>query len=158
MRYLKTGLCCAALFAMTAQSFAAELCNPTNAAALKTAVVQQQLMVAGFTCNDWPQYNRFVTAHRQELQKSDADLMAYFKKRDHGTERGYDSYKTKAANLSANRSAADGARYCAAINRDFEAAAHGSLKDFIAGEHLLIPAPEACAIKYDPTEIADASP
>ena len=29
--------------------------------------------------------------------------MAYFKKRDHGKEAGYDSYKTKAANLSANR-------------------------------------------------------
>jgi len=147
-----------ALFAMTAQSYAADLCDPVASAALKTAAVQQELMVAGFTCNAGPQYNRFVTAHRLELQKSDAQLMAYFKKRDHGKEAGYDSYKTKAANLAAGRSASDGALYCQATDRNFDAAEHSSLKDFVADEHLLIAVPDACAVRYDRAEIATAGP
>ena len=154
MRFLKNGLSFAALLAMTAQGWAAELCNPLAAAALKTAAVQQELMVAGFTCGAGEQYNRFVIAHRSELRRSDADLMAYFKRRDHGKEAGYDSYKTKAANLSANRSASDGALYCEAIARDFDAAEHGTLNDFIAGARLLIPAPDACAVQFDRPEVA----
>jgi hypothetical protein len=156
MRFLKTGLSLMALFAMTAESYAADLCDPAAAAAMKTAAVQQELMVAGFTCGAGPQYNRFVTAHQVELQKSDADLMAYFKKRDHGKEAGYDSYKTKAANLSANRSASDGALYCQAIAQKFDIAEHSTLKDFIAGERLLITTPDACAVKYDGPALAAA--
>lgn len=154
MRYLKKGLSFTALLAMTAQAYAADLCDPAASAALKTAAVQQELMVAGFTCGAGPQYNRFVIEHRQELRRSDANLMAYFKKRDHGREAGYDSYKTKAANLSANRSASDGALYCQAIARDFDAAQHQTLRDFIAGAHLVIPVPDACAVKYGQTELA----
>jgi hypothetical protein len=156
MRLFRKGLSFTALLAMTAQSYAADLCDPAASAALKTAAVQQELMVAGFTCNAGPQYNHFVSAHRLELQKSDADLMAYFKKRDHGREAGYDSYKTKAANLSAGRSAADGALYCQAIARDFAVAEHSTLKDFIAGEQLLISMHEACAVKYDHPEMANS--
>jgi hypothetical protein len=153
MKVLKGGLSLVALFAMTTQSYAVA-CDPTASAALKTAAIQQELMVAGFTCGAGPQYNRFVVSHRRELLRSDADLMAYFKKRDHGREAGYDSYKTKAANLSANRSAADGALYCQAIARDFDAAEHGTLNDFITNAHLLISAPDACAVKYDRLEVA----
>lgn len=154
MRFLKKGLSFTALLAMTAQGYAADLCDPAASAALKTAAVQQELMVAGFTCGAGPQYNHFVTSHRQELRKSDAILMAYFKKRDHGKDAGYDSYKTKAANLSANRSASDGALYCQAIARDFDAADHQPLKDFIANADLVIPVPDACAVKYGRTELA----
>ena len=49
MRFLKKGLSCVALLAMTAQSYAADLCDPVASAALKTAAIQQELMVAGFT-------------------------------------------------------------------------------------------------------------
>ena len=157
MRFLKSGLSFTVLLAMTAQAYAADLCDPAAAAAMKTAAVQQELMVAGFTCNDGSQYNRFVTLHRAELQQSDAELMAYFKKRDHGKEAGYDSYKTKAANLSASRSASDGALYCQAVDREFGIAANSTLKDFIEGERLLIAAPDACAVKYDGTEMAAAA-
>ena len=64
MRFLKKGLSFAALLAMTAQSYAADLCDPVASAALKTAAIQQELMVAGFTCNALPQYNHFVTEHQ----------------------------------------------------------------------------------------------
>ena len=63
-------------------------------------------MVAGLTCGDISAYNRFVLDYQPGLQKSDADLMAYFRNRD-GSEAGYDSYKTKLANLAAGKSGAD---------------------------------------------------
>jgi hypothetical protein len=154
---LKTGLSFLALIGMVTQGHAADLCDMGSAAALKTAAVQQELMVAGFTCKADAQYNRFVLANRPALQASDAALMTYFRERD-GNEAGYDSYKTKLANLSASRSAADGPRYCQAIARDFAAAEGRTLKDFIAGERLLIAAPEACALKYDMPEVAVAGP
>jgi hypothetical protein len=151
----KSGISFLALLAMTAQTYAADLCNAGSSAALKTAVIQQQLMVAGFTCGAMAQYNHFVVVHQSELQKSDAELKAYFKSRDHGREAGYDSYKTKAANLSASRSASEGGRYCDNTAREFAAAeASHSLKDFVAGEHLLIAAPEDCAVKYDIADLA----
>jgi hypothetical protein len=149
IRFLKKGLSVTAFLATTAQGYAADFCDPIASAALKTAAVQQELMVAGFTCGAGSQYNRFVTAHRLELRKSDANLMAYFKKRDNGREAGYDSYKTKAANLSANRSASDGAFYCQAITREFDAAERSTLEEFIADAHLLISVPDACAVKYE---------
>ncbi len=151
----KAGLSFLMLAAMTAQSYAADLCDAGAAAALKTAALQQELMVAGLTCHGDAQYNRFVTGFKPELQKSDAALMAYFKKRD-GNEAGYDSYKTKLANLAANQQSRDTARYCANVRRDFAAADGMSLDDFVAGAHLLIAAPEACAVKFDRTEVAVA--
>jgi hypothetical protein len=156
MRFFKKGISFTALIAMTAQGYAKDLCDPVSSTALKTAAVQQELMVAAFTCGAKEQYNRFVVDHQLQLRQSDANLMAYFKKRDHGREAGYDSYKTKAANLSANRSASDGALYCQAVARDFDVAEHSTLVDFIAGAHLLISAPDACAVKYDRPEMASA--
>ena len=156
MQFLKQGLSFTMLIAMTAQGYAKDLCDPVASAALKTAAVQQELMVAAFTCGAGARYNRFVADHQLQLRQSDANLMAYFKKRDHGREAGYDSYKTKAANLSANRSAKDGSLYCDAIAQDFDAAEHSTLVDFIAGAHLLISVPDACAVKYDRPELASA--
>jgi len=156
MRFWKKGLSFTALLAMTAPGHAADLCDPVSSAALKTAAVQQELMVAGLTCGAARRYNRFVIAHQLQLRQSDANLMAYFKKRDHGSEAGYDSYKTKAANLSASRSGRDGALYCRAIARDFDAAEHSNLMDFVAGARLVIAAPDACAVAYDRAKLASA--
>jgi hypothetical protein len=159
MRNSRTAISLLALAAMTAQASAADLCNPASAAALKTAAIQQELMVAGFTCGAGDIYNRFVLAHRSELQKSDADLMAYFRGRDHGKEAGYDTYKTKAANLAALSSATQGARYCDSTARAFAAASRSpSLKDFVSAQHLMITAPDACAVKYDTENVAVAGP
>jgi hypothetical protein len=154
---LKAGACILALIAMGTETQAAVLCDLGSASALKTAAVQQEMMVAGFTCNATTQYNRFVIDNQTDLQTSDAALMNYFRTRD-GTEAGYDSYKTKLANLSASRSAADTGRYCASIAGDFAAARGQSLSDFVASRHLLIATPEACAVKYDMPEVAVAGP
>jgi hypothetical protein len=157
MTKLKAGFCLATLIAMTAQASAAALCDPGAAAALKTAAVQQELMVAGLTCGDVSAYNRFVLDYRPGLQKSDAALMAYFRDRD-GNEAGYDSYKTKLANLAAGKSGANTARYCASAGREFAAAAAKgqTLENFVSTDRLLFAAPEACAIKYDVVDVAVA--
>jgi hypothetical protein len=153
MKHTQFGISLLGLIAMTAQASAAAVCDQGASAALKTAAVQQELMVAGLTCHADAAYNRFVLADQPQLQKSDADLMSYFKSRD-GNEAGYDSYKTKLANLAAGMEGEQGNRFCASMARVFQASDGVPLQDFIAGQHLLIAAPEACAVKYDPVEEA----
>jgi hypothetical protein len=65
--------------------------------ALQAAALQQRLMVAALSCRDTAAYNRFVLGHRGELQKSDAALMAYFKRLTGGVA-AYHTYKTHLAN------------------------------------------------------------
>lgn len=48
--------------------------------ALKIETLQQELMVAGLTCNDATPYNAFVQADRPELIESDHDLQAFYTK------------------------------------------------------------------------------
>jgi hypothetical protein len=137
------------LFSAGAQ--AGSLCTtPDEMAALRTAAVQQELMVAGLTCQASDAYNRFVLAYRPELQKSDADLKDYFLRRE-GTrgEAAYDTFKTKLANLSSFGDATNGARYCASTRAAFALALerHQSLASFVADQRLMIalPAQQLCA-------------
>jgi len=132
---LKTACATIALLALANPALAAGGCAaPTDAAALKTAVIQQELMVAAFQCRETNAYNRFVTAFRGELQSSDATLKAFFIRRggEHG-EASYDSFKTKAANLSALAQARNSAAFCADAHALYTAAfAHqGSLLSFV---------------------------
>jgi hypothetical protein len=150
------GISLLALIAMTAEASAAAVCDQGSSAALKTAAVQQELMVAGLTCHADAAYNRFVLADQPQLQKSDAELMDYFRNRD-GSEAGYDSYKTKLANLAANKESIEGNGFCAETARVFRASEGVPLKDFIAGQHLLIAAPESCAVKFDMVEDAEVA-
>ena len=124
-----------ALMALANPALAAGGCaTPADAAALKTAVMQQELMVAALQCREADAYNRFVTTFRGELQSSDAALKTFFIRRggEHG-EAGYDSFKTKAANLSALEQARHSAAFCADAHALYAAAfAHqGSLMSFV---------------------------
>lgn len=115
-------------------ALAAGCASPAEAAALKTAVMQQELMVAALQCHETAAYNRFVMAYRPELQGSDAALKAFFVRRggEHG-EAGYDTFKTKAANLSALEQARDDRAFCADAHALFQAALanRGSLMSFV---------------------------
>jgi hypothetical protein len=131
-----------------------------DAAALRIASLQQRLMVAGLACSSAngrggsEDYNRFVLAHRAELQRSDDDLKAWFIA--NGGEAGYDSYKTRLANLAAHGPATDKDAFCAATADDFrDLATSGDLLAAAAGERLLVG--EACdapvvAVKAAPRE------
>lgn len=120
MRKIAAASLCLAVFAHPLSALA---CNsPRDVAALKTAALQQRLMVAALTCKSTTAYNRFVLAHRAELQRSDADLKAYFVAQ--GGERGeaaYDTYKTKVANLAAHGPAIDARAFCASTAEEFDA-------------------------------------
>ena len=135
---LKTTSATIALFALSmslaGQAKAAGCASHAEAAALKTAVMQQELMVAALQCHEASAYNRFVIAYRPELQDSDAALKAFFVRRggEHG-EAGYDTFKTKAANLSALEQARDTSAFCADAHALFQAALanRGSLMSFV---------------------------
>jgi len=120
--------------ALTNSAWAAGCATPSEAAALKTAVIQQELMVAALQCHETAAYNRFVMNYRGELQASDATLKSFFVRRggEHG-ESGYDTFKTKAANLSALEQARNARGFCADAHALFAAAfAHqGSLMSFV---------------------------
>lgn len=123
-----------ALLALSNPALAAGCATPMEAAALKTAVMQQEMMVAALQCHESGAYNRFVNTFRPELQSSDEALKAFFVRRggEHG-EAGYDAFKTKAANLSALEQARDGHAFCADAHALFQAALahHGSLVSFV---------------------------
>jgi hypothetical protein len=116
---LTVSLCLAVL----AHPLSALACDtPRDVAALKTAALHQRLMVAALTCKSTTAYNRFVLAHRAELQRSDADLKAYFiAQGGESGEAAYDSYKTKVANLVARAPAIDARAFCASTADEFDA-------------------------------------
>jgi hypothetical protein len=120
---------------LTSPVWAAGCATPGDAAALKTAVMQQELMVAALQCHEAGAYNRFVLTYRDELQASDATLKSFFVRRggEHG-EAGYDTFKTKAANLSALEQARDAHAFCADAHALYAAAMnnHGSLFSFVS--------------------------
>jgi hypothetical protein len=131
---LKSACATIALLALSNPALAAGCASPVDAAALKTAVMQQELMVAALQCHEEGAYNRFVMTYRPELQSSDATLKAFFVRRggEHG-EAGYDAFKTKAANLSALEQARDTPAFCADAHALFRAALsnQGSLMSFV---------------------------
>jgi len=90
--------------------------------AMKTAAVQQALMVAALSCSDVGLYNRFVVNHQGALQRSDHELMAFFERENgEGGAAEYHAFKTKAANVSALEAARNHDNYCNNAGRLFEA-------------------------------------
>ena len=127
-----SGLACSVLFnpAMGSESCVSR----SDAMALKTAAVQQQLMVAAFMCHDANAYNHFVRTYQADLQESDASLKSYFVHRlGRRGEAAYDTYKTKVANLSALSQAKDDRAFCGKAARLFADARESrvSLSSFV---------------------------
>lgn len=138
---LRSAFLAALCLSVSAHGAFAACIGARDAAALRIASLQQRLMVAGLACQSSEAYNRFVLAHRAELQRSDDDLKTWFIA--NGGEAGYDSYKTKLANLAAHGPATDRNAFCAATAEDFRGlSASGDLQDAAAGEKLLVG--EAC--------------
>lgn len=124
----------AAIFAMVGQALAAGCARPDEAMALKTAALQQKLMVAALYCNDVAPYNRFVTSHQRELQESDAALLSYFQ-HGHGGSTAYHAYKTGLANDFSLSGLHAMQNFCASANASFDAAsasASASLAAFMS--------------------------
>jgi hypothetical protein len=123
--------------ALSANAAFAACAGPREVAALKIASLQQRLMVAGLACRaGGDSYNRFVLAHRAELQRSDDDLKAYFIA--NGGEAGYDAYKTRLANLAAHGPATDQNAFCATAAKDFHSLTDSGDLQAVAGYEALI--------------------
>jgi hypothetical protein len=111
-----------------------------------------------------------VLAYQPELQKSDADLKAYFVRG--GSEAAYDTFKTKLANLSSLSDIANGPAYCsnAAAAFDMALKSRQALSSFVADQRLMIAMPQqtACtearlaplqtAALMKPVKVAEAKP
>ena len=153
------GLISLGLLGASAAQAAAPCTTPNEWAALRSAAVQQELMVAGLTCQAIDSYNRFVITYRAELQSSDADLKAYFIKRDGARgEAAYDTFKTKLANLSSLSEISNVSGFCATMRAAFNAVGRYSLAGFVAGQRLMIALPEQQLCTADPAApmLADA--
>jgi len=130
---------------------ALECASPSDLAVLKTAAVQQQLMVAALSCHDVYEYNRFVLGHRSELIDSDDALKAYFQRADkqHGTAT-YNKYKTELANAASLRSSQEPDSFCHAAAREFDSVLRpASLATIVASADLIADAPGASCPAYE---------
>ena len=73
-KLVKTGAAALMLTSMAGNVFAATqagCARPDDMSAMKTAAIQQRLMVAALSCQATPDYNHFVQSHQKELQASD---------------------------------------------------------------------------------------
>ena len=121
-----------ALCGMMGQALAAGVCaRPDEALALKTAAMQQELMVAALYCNDVGLYNRFVVSYQRDLQNSDAALLAFFQ-HGHGGASAYHAYKTALANDFSLSGLHGMGAYCGAANVAFDAALNPSTAPTLA--------------------------
>ncbi|HXC56362.1 MAG TPA: hypothetical protein VNU97_13785 [Rhizomicrobium sp.] len=112
-----------ALNGLSGAAWAADCASQADSAALRTAALQQALMVAAFSCHDVARYNRFVLDHQPELIDADARLKAFFVRRDaRHSDAGYHTYKTELANAASLRSIRDDA-FCGGADDAFDVAA-----------------------------------
>jgi hypothetical protein len=112
----------------------ADCVSPSDRAPLRTAAMQQELMVAALQCHDVNEYNRFVLSHQSELISSDRALEAYFQRagQAHGTAT-YNKYKTELANAASLRSSQNPGGFCGAAGRLFDQALRPmSLSEIVA--------------------------
>ncbi|HXJ01633.1 MAG TPA: hypothetical protein VNH44_10440 [Micropepsaceae bacterium] len=138
-RSLKTGAAALMLTCMAGNVWAATAtgcARPEDMSAVKTAAMQQRLMVAALSCDAAQLYNRFVTSYQKELQASDRALQNFFRRLNGrtGTE-DYHAFKTRLANASSMQSIGDITAYCSSAKETFAAAldtAKTSLTNFIS--------------------------
>src|SRR5215212_9303218 len=105
-KIVKTGaaalmLTCMASNVLAAAATASGCARPVEINALKTAAMQQRLMVAALSCGESQSYNTFVRSYQKELQASDKELQTYFRRVNGKTGTAdYHAYKTRLANTS----------------------------------------------------------
>jgi len=142
-----------------ASAGSADCVNREDMSALRTAAMQQELMVAALTCHDVRRYNRFVVSHQGELVDSDNRLKAFFIQR--GGEARYHTFKTELANDASLRSIRETQSFCADARDRFDLAERPiSLAAFVAREPVSLGGPYRSCHEYDRDApmTADSSP
>lgn len=144
-----------------AQARGSDCATEAEISAIQISAVQQELTDAALACgqHETELFNRFQTVFNKELRRSDARMLAMFK-RLYGTRRGnaeYDAYKTRAIAHAEQRRTKPGAAadFCKTADIVFAAALAPDkpvLEDFVAG----VPVEEknpvsACEVKVNVT-------
>ena len=94
--------------------------RPADLNALRTAAMQQRLMVAALSCGESQSYNNFVRSYQKELQDSDKNLQTYFRRVNGRTGTAdYHAYKTRLANASSMAVINDMTGYCSSAKASF---------------------------------------
>jgi hypothetical protein len=85
--------------AMTAQAFAGSVCSRADeTAGVKAEILQQQLMVAAYSCDLAGAYNAFVVNYRPDLIAADGAAQSLFRRASARGEDEYQTFKTQLAN------------------------------------------------------------
>lgn len=154
----KAGICAVAMVIATAPTAQAASCaSPSELTAIQVSAVQQELTDAALACGQTAvsNFNRFQMTFGKELRRSDAVLLAMFK-RLYGGVKGnaaYDSYKTRAIAHAEQRRIKPGAHenFCKSANIVFAAALAPDkpvLEDFVSGVPVNEASPvDMCQIK-----------
>lgn len=88
-----------ATVAMTAQAFAAGVCSRADeTAGMKAEILQQQLMVAAYSCHLEGSYNAFVVNYRPDLIAADGAAQSLFQRASAKGSDEYQTFKTRMAN------------------------------------------------------------
>ena len=144
-----------------AQAKSLACASAAEVSAIQVSAVQQELTDAALACgqNEVALFNRFQTVFNQELRRSDAVMLAMFK-RLNGLSNGnaaYDSFKTRAIACAEQRRTVPGAAadFCKAADIVFAAALAADkpvLEDFVAGVPVYENNPvDSCEIKVSAT-------
>jgi hypothetical protein len=131
--------------------------TPDEAMALKSTMLQQQLMVAGLACHETVSYRDFLQFHGGELQGSDMVLKAFFERREgRQGDAAYDAYRISATKLAALNQSWNGAAFCAAAAQLFEFSLKGqtSLDAVVAAAPSMPGLAIACRNDSDPRKTA----
>jgi hypothetical protein len=114
--------------------------GPDDMSALRTAALQQELMVAALSCHAVDNYNQFVLSHQADLIDSDNRLKTFFVRRDaRSGEASYHTFKTELANDASLRSIRETRSFCADAADAFDLAARPvSLAAFVASQPLSV--------------------
>jgi hypothetical protein len=151
---------CATLLCFTSANLAearGACATQAEISAIQVSAVQQELTDAALACGskETALFNRFQTVFSKELRRSDALMLAMFK-RLQGSSRGdaaYDSYKTRAIAHAEQRRTVPGAaeNFCKTADIVFAAALAPDkpvLEDFVAGVPVYENNPvDACEVK-----------
>jgi len=124
-----------ATVAMTTQAFAAGVCSRADeTAGVKAEILQQQLMVAAYSCHLEGAYNAFVINYRPDLIAADGTAQSLFQRASARGADDYQSFKTQMANdFSMDYQNQDG--FCDNAQDMFQTAAEhrgGSLSSLMA--------------------------
>ena len=85
--------------ALTTQAFAAGVCSRAEeTAGVKAEILQQQLMVAAYSCHLEGSYNAFVVNYRPDLIAADGAAQSLFQRASARGSDDYQTFKTQMAN------------------------------------------------------------